>query len=357
MFLKKANNNSSMKRIQGYRGFGKKGTVLILVLWVLSFLSVFALSIGISVRQNIQVLSRLDKRAKISLIATAGIHKARAIINTTYKVKALRDSAQSKKLWFNNRPGFRKKKVGRGFFDVTYIDYDEGADQPRERFGVVDEGGKINVNHEGRSVLKRLIKDVLGENDEDAGHLANMIIDWRRYGESEITGFFSDEYYENLEFPYVPKKSDFEVLDELLLVEGVTRDIYKRLINFTTIYGDGKVNINTAPRQVLSALGLSETLVGAILFARRGEDEIEFTEDDFVFHVAHNIGLNLDRLVKLEDSEMQEIDALIKQNKLKTGLSLFRLRSQGQLESKGEKVVIECVFNAEDDKIIYWHES
>ena len=54
-------------------------------------------------------------------------------------------------------------------------------------------------------------------------------------------------------------------LDEILLVKGMNKEIYDKLINFVTIYGDGAVNINTASKEVLEALGLADSLVDKIL--------------------------------------------------------------------------------------------
>ena len=51
----------------------------------------------------------------------------------------------------------------------------------------------------------------------------------------------------------------------LVLVEGLTKDIFDKFKDYITVYGTGKVNINTAPKEVLLALGLDEGLVGNII--------------------------------------------------------------------------------------------
>ncbi len=127
------------------------------------------------------------------------------------------------------------------------------------RWGVVDEESKINLNKTDVQTLTNLLINVLSLNDEDAAKLAQALLDWRQYGESEITGFFSDDYYSNLQYPYPKKSADYETLDEILLVKGMNKQMYDKLINFVTIYGDGAVNINTASKEVLEALGLTES--------------------------------------------------------------------------------------------------
>ena len=64
-----------------------------------------------------------------------------------------------------------------------------------------------------------------------------------------------------------------EVLDELLLVKGVTRDIFDKVKDRVTVYGTGQVNINTAGMRVLQSLGMSEELAEKIRGRIRGKLE------------------------------------------------------------------------------------
>ena len=141
----------------------------------------------------------------------------------------------------------------------------------------MDEESKINLNKTDQIVLTNLLIRVLALKEEEAGQLAAALLDWRQYGESEITGFFSEDYYSNLQYPYPKKSADYETLDEMLLVKGMTQQCYDKLINYVTIYGDGAVNINTASKDVLIALGLQESLVDKILSVRRGRDGLDAT--------------------------------------------------------------------------------
>ena len=134
-------------------------------------------------------------------------------------------------------------------------------------------------------------------------------MDWRKYGESEITGFFSDDYYTNLQYPYPKKNAEYETLDEIMLVKGMTRDMYDKLINYVTIYGDGAVNINTASKDVLESLGLTDTLVDKILSLRRGKDGIDATADDNVFLQTYDIASEVNAATPLTLGEARAIDA------------------------------------------------
>ena len=74
-----------------------------------------------------------------------------------------------------------------------------------------------------------------------------------------------------------------QVKEELLLVDGITEGIFLQCRDFVTVYSDGKININTAPAEVLKTLDWDESLVQMVCDFRKGPDQIEATKDDGVF--------------------------------------------------------------------------
>ena len=69
----------------------------------------------------------------------------------------------------------------------------------------------------------------------------------------------------------LPERRPFKVKEEILLVEGMDKEKFEQFKDLITVYGDGKVNINTASEGVLKALGLEEELVGIIVRYRRNQ--------------------------------------------------------------------------------------
>ena len=152
---------------------------------------------------------------------------------------------------------------------------------------VVGEKGKINVNglvtRDGKPVRRRIdqmlrLIDVL--NSQRAGQnpisysLVPAILDWID-PDNEVTilsyvqganAGAEDAYYQNLEKPYHCKNGPLEVLGELMLVKGITREVFSgkaeaertsstmALGECLTIYGDGAVNINDASATLLQTL-------------------------------------------------------------------------------------------------------
>lgn len=71
----------------------------------------------------------------------------------------------------------------------------------------------------------------------------------------------------------------FNSINEVLLIEGMTKDKFLLFKDLVTVYGTGKVNINTADKRVFLALGLDKDLVDAILRFRQ-EHKIENTDPE-----------------------------------------------------------------------------
>ena len=96
--------------------------------------------------------------------------------------------------------------------------------------------------------------------DREVEDLVNAIKDWID-ADSEVTGTGAENaYYQGLGKSYTARNGPMESIDELLLVRGVTRELFygtperPGLARFLTVYGEGKININTAPKEVLQAL-------------------------------------------------------------------------------------------------------
>ena len=141
----------------------------------------------------------------------------------------------------------------------------------RYQLRIFDEGGRIALN--GRKTTAeflRMIFENLEVPDGDAEVIADSIIDWRDPDELHGTNGAESEYYEGLERPYRSKNADFDTVEELLLVRGVTRDIF---------YGrDGIPGL----REIFSVFNErpvdSRTMTPAVIRALTGYDQEESEE-------------------------------------------------------------------------------
>lgn len=337
------------------RVIGSKGSVLIMVLWALGMLTVFTIQVSLTMQGKISFLSRIERRAALRHAGRAGIFKAMSVIKNEIKDNSLNNLLQRSLTLFYNPGSFRDIDMGPARVSVGYNDA-LGAGRRQYVHGVTDEERRINLNKATRQMIEKLVTLVVNPGEKEADKMAGSLVDWRQYGETEIEGFFSDEFYENLEFPYKEKKKDYETLDEIRLVKGITEQVFERLRDYVTVYGSGEVNINTASWPVLVALGFTEEQAGIIEGMRRGADGIAGTLDDLFFTDTGMLSQKLIEVQDLKGPEREALDRLLSTVKLTAAPSLFRIESVAQRPESRENNRITCVFNPNNDKIIYWHE-
>jgi type II secretory pathway component PulK len=340
---------NSGKQSQSPLAADSKGSILILALWALCILATFAVISGYTVRQKLILAYRLDERAGLRLIAEAGVKKAMAFIKSEPESlgNALKDS------WSNNPGAFKDVAVGGATFSIQYDYIDELSGQHLIQYGLVDEERKININKADYKVLMRLFQITCGLSDAEAQDLAASIVDWRDVdNEPTSPSSAEDFYYQSLKYSYQAKNQDFETLDELLLVKGMAPLIFAQIKENLTIYGDGKVNINTAPRAVLLALGLSENVADKIVAFRKGPDQIIATSDDNIFAQANEAA---QRLSALTEPEIAQLNAIGEQY-LGSSSNNFTVHSFARMNSGKSRSQAICVIDR-TGKILYWQES
>jgi general secretion pathway protein K len=335
----------------------KKAFVLISALWTLIFLTVLAVTLLAGVRQRIILFQRLEDRSRVQLAVEAGVKKAIAVLLDDMENSQFKMTLQAKLRRMNNPGEFANVQIGDLRVEVVHDVMDDRTGDRVTLWGLADEQAKINLNTASSEIIKSLIVEVLGWGGAEAKGLADAITDWRDYGRHEAQGFFSDDYYKNLEFPYEMKEQPFERADELLLVKGIDRKIYDALQPFVTVYGNGQVNINTASKKVLVALGLDAGVADKVLKARRGADNVEATADDHIFLRTFDVAAETVKAVALEAREARQIDALNAQDLLITEPGFYSFVSRVLAPDGGYKRMVMCIFSPYESRIVYWYEK
>lgn len=136
---------------------------------------------------------------------------------------------------------------------------------------IEDELGKIQINRlvtgtafneDIRGLMTRLLmQPEFGLEERRVGEILDGIKDWiDKDDETTGTGGAESAYYSTLKRPYAVKNGPLDCIDELLMIKGMTKELYygtrdkPGLNRLLTVYGDGRININTAPKLVLRAL-------------------------------------------------------------------------------------------------------
>jgi general secretion pathway protein K len=152
------------------------------------------------------------------------------------------------------------------------------------------EGSRLAINQLAASPVQRRFAQRLfeqwGLDSRQARTLAESIADWTDADDRPLTHGAEKEIYRSLEHPDYPYNKPFETLDDVLLVRGAEEMEHLRgnWRDSFTLYGDGTIDVHTAPGELLEALfDVTSSEIGRLIRSRNGPDGMADTEDDETF--------------------------------------------------------------------------
>lgn len=289
------------------------GMVLVVGLWIIAFLSILLLALITSTRviarREAWVRTETSGRDLIQSLAKTCMQLCRA--DTDGEVDCLKEP------W--GHPG---RWLSSDIFAACGVSPKVEQDWVLE-IVPADEAGKVNVNEASPDLLEEVVRETAA--GPDARDIVQAILDWR---DQDGVGAFEEDAYSDRVPAYVPGNAPFEFVEELLFVAGVTPLVFwgedadfngtldlneddgalyspvdnadgrldTGLCDLLTVYGDGTINMNTAPERVLRAVfrlcvpeADAEALAAKILTARVGKDALAGTEDDVCYSSAEEI--------------------------------------------------------------------
>jgi general secretion pathway protein K len=206
----------------------RAGMALVMVLWVVTLLTVIAASFTLGMRREAGTIRHMVEVAEARAAAEAGVRFAMLGLLETDQELA----------W---QPDGRPRELVFGGMALT--------------IRVTDESGRVDLNVADEELLGSLLRSA-GLEDEGARlALMDNILDWRDPSPDHRAAGMSEADYRAAGFEYGPRNGPFLGLEELLLVPGVTPELYRRLLPLLTIYSfQGGVNLLAASAEVLRAL-------------------------------------------------------------------------------------------------------
>ncbi len=256
----------------------RKGIALIVVLWVLALLTVLVAEFCRTLRTEVRIAGNYRDSARAYYIARAGISAAIFDLVGREEKKA-RAGVQAKE----RKPKFRINAINNpipfadGFFTVE----------------IGNESGKININRAGSGLLKAAFEG-LGIPEEQIKILVDSILDWRDPDDLHRLFGAEDDYYHSLTPSYECRNGEFETVEELLLVRGVSMELFQKGISGrVTVYpktgrrsrmlggrgGGGGVNVNAASEKMLLSFPMIDREIVDQIAAFRREKDIENREE------------------------------------------------------------------------------
>ncbi|MCF7837561.1 MAG: general secretion pathway protein GspK [Candidatus Marinimicrobia bacterium] len=271
----------------------RRGVALVVTLWAILLLTLLVGSFAFNMHIEARIASYYRKRTRAQYLARAGIEYAMALLA-------------------------HREEVGSDDFADDFFEDQEPdpADSSRRGAYQLQRGLAVNglrvalsndvfvldiIPEEGRRNINRLtdeeweeILDQGGVPEEDWPRLIDCFHDWVDEDEfTRLSGAESDDpFYKERGYPV--KNAPLDLVDELLMIKGFSPAIvfggpaaepdaplHPGIASLLTVFGDGRVNVNTATRQVLLTLpGLEPWMADEIIEGRLGLDQREGTKDD-----------------------------------------------------------------------------
>jgi len=196
---------------------GKKGLVLVAVLWVVVVLMAIVAVVGRKARIDTMVSMTRMETTRCRWACRAGMEKAIGILNEdTKESDGLTDT------WSENDVEFNDVPLEGCYFSVQ----------------VIDESSKLNINSATKEQLLWLPNMV--------EEIADAIIDWRDANDTTSGVGVEGGYYENMPYRYRIRNGPFKTIRELMLVKGVTAELlYGEDTNF-----NGKLDYNERDKEL-----------------------------------------------------------------------------------------------------------
>ena len=294
----------------------QRGVALILTLLITAILVTLIVETNYSTQVDLRIAGNFRNDLQALYLAKSGVNIAISYLKYDLQNTETDDLTED---WAKSYPPI---PVGDGFVKVM----------------IEDENGKIDINKvvkEDGKVDPKILESlsILFERAEVEMGILNSIIDWIDPDDDPRPEGAEDYHYGSLDPPYSCKNGLLDTLSELLMIEGVTDEVYEKISQHLTVYSDGKININTASKEVLVCLdnGIDDGMAEVIIQFR---EEKPFDTTDELKGV-------------LNDEELySRISALITVQS-----NAFSVVSIGQVE-RVEKM-IRTIIDREGDQISY----
>ena len=254
-----------MTRLEGVKN--ERGFALIAVFWVIIILSLLALGYATTARFRCQVI--LNQRQKLtdeSLLQSAwerGYYEYlkynanRTLLEKKDQIEGITNEAVE--LWY-----------------PRYEPYEFVLEGEPVVVRLVNEAGKFHVNNLGTATWERILSACGIPPGEKQTGIINSVRDWIDTDNEHRLNGAENDYYLGLERQYYCKNNEIEVISELLLIKGITLELYNGtdthpgLVSFLSVYGETeKIDINNAPPEAFSLIdGFSDDSVKAIVRKR-----------------------------------------------------------------------------------------
>ena len=291
----------------------RRGVVLVMVMVLAMLATLMAATLMYRVHGETAAGVADARGEQAYAVAMSGVQAA---------IMVIIESRGDPELWYDNPQLFHHVKVAeegreRWYFTIFAAG---GEDEAPWRYGVVDESGRISINHFDEQALEQMLRELPGMNTV----MVDSLLDYRDADHDPRPEGAEQDYYDRLPHPYRIANGPLATVEELLLVRGFTGEaVYGRdrlmsrmrpealaddrigidfddaarrgLAAYLTAFSYGpnvdsdnrpRVNIN-GPAVALQAAGLSEATIEFIALARG--DGVQFNHAADLLDAEHTL--------------------------------------------------------------------
>jgi general secretion pathway protein K len=299
-----------------------RGMALIIVMIALISLSILAGLFAYSMKVEARLAMNSNNDAEMEWMGRSGAEVAKYVLSLQMAISQEPYDSLNQ-VWAGGPGGMATSNSPLAAFSMKDIPLGNGKVSVDK---IVDLERKANINTAPPQVLEQALV-LMGMDAGSYPTIVNSILDWIDADNTTRVDGAESDYYQGEDPPYYAKNGPMDDLSELLLVKGMTPDLYwgphganyvpsrvqksrqNRLgfnadmpvyqvgfVDLFTTLSSGKININTASAVVLQLLpNVDERVANEIIRLRAGPDGVDGTEDDVPFRNPGeliNAGLN-----------------------------------------------------------------
>jgi general secretion pathway protein K len=319
----------------------REGSALLVALWVLVILSLIVGSFAFEVQLESMLVSHKRKKFRAEMLARSGIEYAGALIAARSRANELEIADMAE-----DQDGFMQAAlyIKRGLPAPSEIQLGDGSFRVTIESAEAGRNANLLTRQEWLDILEMAN---MPSTEWDA--MIDCLGDWIDSDDlHKLDGAESDDpFYEERGYPV--KNAPLDSVDELLLVKGWGEDILYGteadedgdaifgIADILTVWGDGRVNLNTASTDVLLSYAEYEDWeLAGVQESRYGEDGEEGTLDDGI-------------------RSLDDVGA--DPNKFKLQSDFMKVTSVGDMFGKQYKIECIMLIQGSGPITVYWEEG
>jgi general secretion pathway protein K len=282
---------------------------LIVVMIAIAVFTILAAAFAFSMKVETKLAQNADNEQQLLWLGRSGVEYARWILSQSASIPGEPYDSLNQ-IWAGGPGDLGETNSPLAGISMDNFPVGDGTISIK----ITDLERKANINTASDAMLQQTLT-LMGVDADDISVVSDSIQDWRSPPAPPRVAGAENDYYQSLDPPYYAKNAPIDDLSELLLVKGVTLEMYWGssstnhapanfqhpklglgtapgetpdypfgLADVFTPVSSGRININTADANVLQMIpGVDTNTAAAIIQQRAGPDGTDGTEDDTPF--------------------------------------------------------------------------